>query len=131
MNGAPSGRRKVPGRSRCRTDVPTAMNSTCSGLSPCWRKDSCTPTTPSACTCAASDSIRPIALARAVYIACVRTPSSTDWRRFCCCQPMWKTELPMTNSSGSNPAASSRANSLTDRSLVQTLPASASRAEAI
>ena len=44
---------------------------------------------------------------------------------------MWNTELPITNSTGSNPAASSRANSLTDRSLVHTLPASASRADAM
>ena len=89
MNGAPSGRRSAPGLSLEMIAVPTAMNSMCSELTPCWRKVSRVPTTPSAPTCAASASIRPIALVRAVYIACDSTPSSIDWRRFCCCQPMW------------------------------------------
>ncbi len=69
--------------------MPTATNSMCSALTPWRRKVSRVPTTPSAPTAAASAIIRAIALVRAVYIAWLSTPSSTDWLRFWACQPMW------------------------------------------
>ena len=77
---------------------------------------------PSASSCTASVTIRSTASSRALYMAWLRTVSSTDCFHPAYCRPMWYMEVPMTRPRGTNPLSRTRTNSSTLRSEVKHLP---------
>jgi hypothetical protein len=81
-----------------------------------------TPTMPSASSCTASVTIRSTASSRALYMAWLRTVSSTDCFHPAYCRPMWYMEVPITRPRGTNPLSRTRTNSSTLRSEVKHLP---------
>ncbi len=73
---------------------------------------------PSADRASASASMRAMASSRALYMAWVSTLSSWLWFHRWTWIPTWYIEVPITRPTGVNPHSLTRANSLTERSLV-------------